>query len=294
MFISNRLLSSLAFVCFSILLWQESGADMPNNNALTNLYNSILQREYAGPVVFPNHQVERKAQRSPSLRLRFGRRSDPTMVLSAQKRWFGDVNQKPIRSPSLRLRFGRRSDPNMPMHSELDNLMNDLALNNDGVTDAEEAAAYFADEYPEDLYDDGFERMARKPQRLRFGRSLPKMQNNIDDELEHEQFQQTDDFYNSLLTTEKLHNMLLALHQYDSEPLPADGMTLNHNNDEFQREVRKPASLRLRFGRSASSDTETQKKSTAQNTINAEKPAAIAAQQQQQQYQQQQQAQAKN
>ncbi|CAD6996833.1 unnamed protein product, partial [Ceratitis capitata] len=53
MFISNRLLSSLAFVCFSILLWQESGADMPNNNALTNLYNSILQREYAGPVVFP-------------------------------------------------------------------------------------------------------------------------------------------------------------------------------------------------------------------------------------------------
>lgn len=155
-------------------------------DALANLYNSLLQREYAGPIVFPNHQVERKAQRSPSLRLRFGRRSDPDMYLPAEKRWFGDVNQKPIRSPSLRLRFGRRSDPSMPLHSEFDAVMNDLAgvSSNGGITDVEDAAAFYGDEYPEDLYDAGFERIVRKPQRLRFGRSLPRIQNNIDDELE--------------------------------------------------------------------------------------------------------------
>lgn len=73
------------------------------------------QGEYSGPVVLPYYQLERKAQRSPSLRLRFGRRSDPDLALHwPDKRWFdGDVHQKPIRSPSLRLRFGRRSDPSM-------------------------------------------------------------------------------------------------------------------------------------------------------------------------------------
>uniref|UniRef100_A0A0K8W5E2 Short neuropeptide F n=1 Tax=Bactrocera latifrons TaxID=174628 RepID=A0A0K8W5E2_BACLA len=277
MFMSNRLVSSFFFVCVSVMLWQQSSADVPDNNALANLYNSLLQREYAGPIVFPNHQVERKAQRSPSLRLRFGRRSDPDMYLPAEKRWFGDVNQKPIRSPSLRLRFGRRSDPSMPLHSEFDAVMNDLAgvSNNGGISDVEEAAAFYGDEYPEDMYDAGFERMVRKPQRLRFGRSLPRIQNNIDDELEHEQLQQTDDFFNSLLTSEKLHNMLLSLRQYDSD------------NDEFQREVRKPSPLRLRFGRSAAGDTNEPKKVAAQNAINGDKSAPATQQQPQQ-------AQAKN
>lgn len=64
---------------------------------------------------------------------------------------------------------------------------------------------------------------------------------------QNEQLQQTDDFFNSLLTSEKLHNMLLSLRQYDSD------------NDEFQREVRKPSPLRLRFGRSAAGDTTEQK-----------------------------------
>lgn len=77
--------------------------------------------------------------------------------------------------------------------------------------------------------------------------------------LQHEQLQQTDDFFNSLLTSEKLHNMLLSLRQYDSEPLSSDVVALNHNNDEFQREVRKPSPLRLRFGRSAAGDTNEQK-----------------------------------
>nr|AAR12637.1 short neuropeptide F precursor [Drosophila melanogaster] len=92
---------------------KQSSKDSFLGTPLSNLYDNLLQREYAGPVVFPNHQVERKAQRSPSLRLRFGR-SDPDMLNSiVEKRWFGDVNQKPIRSPSLRLRFGRR-DPSLP------------------------------------------------------------------------------------------------------------------------------------------------------------------------------------
>lgn len=50
-------------------------------DTLNDLYESLLQKEYTGPISFPNHQVERKAQRSPSLRLRFGRRSDPNVPL---------------------------------------------------------------------------------------------------------------------------------------------------------------------------------------------------------------------
>ncbi|XP_054743319.1 short neuropeptide F [Anastrepha obliqua] len=284
MYLSHHLLNALAFICLSAMFWPQSCADVLDTHPINNLYNNLLQREYAGPVVFPNHQVERKAQRSPSLRLRFGRRSDPDMFLPAEKRWFGDVNQKPIRSPSLRLRFGRRSDPSMPLHSELDALMNDLAgvSSNGGIpTDVDDSVAYFADEYPEDILDSNFERVARKPQRLRFGRSLPRMQNNLDEELEtaREQRQQTEDFFNSLLTSEKLHNMLLSLSQYDAEPLPADVMALNNNDDGFQREVRKPAPLRLRFGRSTGGNTEGQKKVTAQNAINVDKNAEVATQQ---------------
>ncbi|XP_017471710.1 PREDICTED: short neuropeptide F [Rhagoletis zephyria] len=280
MCLSQPLMNALAFICLSALLWQHCCADIPDNNVINNLYDNLLQREYAGPVVFPNHQVERKAQRSPSLRLRFGRRSDPDMYLPAEKRWFGDVNQKPIRSPSLRLRFGRRSDPSMPLHSELDALMNDLASvsNNGGIADAEDATAFFGDEYPEDIMESAFERVVRKPQRLRFGRSLPRIQNNVDDELEQtrEQRQQTEDFFNSLLTSEKLHNMLLSLRQFDGEPLAAD-------DNEFQREVRKPAPLRLRFGRSTGGNAEAQKIVTAQNALDANKSVAVVAPPQQHQ-----------
>lgn len=131
-----------------------------------------MQREYAGPIVFPNHQVERKAQRSPSLRLRFGR-SDPEMLNNiVEKRWFGDVNQKPIRSPSLRLRFGRRSDPNLPQmrRTAYDDLLErELTLNQQQLNQpsqvGEEAELF-------DDYDVAFERVVRKPQRLRWGRSV--------------------------------------------------------------------------------------------------------------------------
>lgn len=48
--------------------------------SINDLYESILQREYTGPIPLLDHQVERKAVRSPSLRLRFGRRSDPNLM----------------------------------------------------------------------------------------------------------------------------------------------------------------------------------------------------------------------
>lgn len=41
------------------------------------------------------------------------------MAKYEEKRFFQEVNQKPIRSPSLRLRFGRRSDPMMPVRPEV-------------------------------------------------------------------------------------------------------------------------------------------------------------------------------
>lgn len=49
-------------------------------DGIPDLFDSQLQREYMAQVSYPNHQVERKAQRSPSLRLRFGRRSDPGLL----------------------------------------------------------------------------------------------------------------------------------------------------------------------------------------------------------------------
>lgn len=151
---------------------------------LSNLYDNLLQREYAGPVVFPNHQVERKAQRSPSLRLRFGR-SDPEMLNNiVEKRWFGDVNQKPIRSPSLRLRFGRR-DPNLPQmrRTAYDDLLErELTFNSQQQPLGSDGDLDLADDY-----DSAFERVVRKPQRLRWGRSVPQFEaaNGDNDQVRH-------------------------------------------------------------------------------------------------------------
>ena len=49
-------------------------------DSIKDLYDYLLQREYAEPLSL-DHQMERKAVRSPSLRLRFGRRSDPDVPL---------------------------------------------------------------------------------------------------------------------------------------------------------------------------------------------------------------------
>jgi len=163
---------------------KQSSKDSFIGTPLSNLYDNLLQREYAGPVVFPNHQVERKAQRSPSLRLRFGR-SDPDMLNNiVEKRWFGDVNQKPIRSPSLRLRFGRR-DPNLPQmrRTAYDDLLErELTLNSQQQQQQQQLGSEGDSDLSAD-YDGLYERVVRKPQRLRWGRSVPQFDtNNADNE----------------------------------------------------------------------------------------------------------------
>lgn len=248
-----------------------------------------MQREYAGPVILPNHQLERKAQRSPSLRLRFGRRNDPELIRQLPiKRWFGDVNQKPIRSPSLRLRFGRRSDPSMPLRSPLDMLINarfsqNLANDNDY----------------NDLFGGYYHRVVRKPQRLRFGRSLPmniKAENFNNDILSDDEDKLNDadadadgdaevlesnkenDFLNTLVQSSRLRNLLEALREYEHfhEDIDEANEQANEkefqggeeNMDEFERAIRKPA--RLRFGRSTNNNVNTQSK-TAEKEENSEK-----------------------
>ncbi|XP_037927804.1 short neuropeptide F [Teleopsis dalmanni] len=259
MFPKVRFVFALATLCL-IILCQDAFAELAtSDNNLNDLYEIMLQREYAGPIVFPNHQVERKAQRSPSLRLRFGRRTDPDMLPVEQKRWFGDVNQKPIRSPSLRLRFGRRSDPSVPIHSDMDAVVfNDL---NDDTTGSAVAEVELNNMI------DGYERVLRKPQRLRWGRSVPSSQNNYNGE-EYEMSQsisRIEEFLNSLRDTEKLRKILLALDQYNNEANANTKLFYNKNmynndenhdidltvtEDEFEREARRTAPLRLRWGRS--------------------------------------------
>ncbi|XP_017056736.1 short neuropeptide F [Drosophila ficusphila] len=230
---------ALALICLvAIQMQQPTQAEVSpvQGTPLSNLYDNLLQREYAGPVVFPNHQVERKAQRSPSLRLRFGR-SDPDMLNNiVEKRWFGDVNQKPIRSPSLRLRFGRR-DPSLPQmrRTAYDDLLErELTLNSqqqqlgsDGDSDLS------AD------YDGLYERVVRKPQRLRWGRSVPQFDASNE---ENDKFQQKWDKLNKVA-------QLLQLQLEELNPNVSNEED-NQTDEDFQflREVRKP--MRLRWGRS--------------------------------------------
>lgn len=49
-------------------------------DSMKDLYEYLLQRETFEPLSL-DHQMERKAVRSPSMRLRFGRRSDPDVPL---------------------------------------------------------------------------------------------------------------------------------------------------------------------------------------------------------------------
>ncbi|XP_018908146.1 short neuropeptide F isoform X2 [Bemisia tabaci] len=61
-----------------------------------DLYELLMQKEALNELA-ENHRMARKSARTPSLRLRFGRRSDPNMSSFQQ-------------SPTLRLRFGKRSE----------------------------------------------------------------------------------------------------------------------------------------------------------------------------------------
>lgn len=49
-------------------------------DTIKELYDYILQREYAEPLSLDEHGMERKAIRTPSVRLRFGR-TDPNLSL---------------------------------------------------------------------------------------------------------------------------------------------------------------------------------------------------------------------
>lgn len=98
---------------FTLLLVLTVGSLMsetlqPSDGSIKDLYEYLLQREYAAPVSYADHQIKRKAVRSPSLRLRFGRRSDPSMPIRPDDDDL--MEQKVIRAPQLRLRFGR-NDP---------------------------------------------------------------------------------------------------------------------------------------------------------------------------------------
>lgn len=178
---SQRLLYGCGMIVLVSLLNGKSFADIASvGNPINNLYENLLQREYAEPISFPE-RVERKAQRSPSLRLRFGR-SDPAnkILPTEEKRWFGDVDQKPIRSPSLRLRFGR-TDPSMkaeePLHLEENE--NQRIYQDDIIATIFnlEKLKYLLDDLQEvsdnQISSNEFQRDIRKqtPLRLRFGRS---------------------------------------------------------------------------------------------------------------------------
>ncbi|CAH0729409.1 unnamed protein product, partial [Brenthis ino] len=80
-------------------------------DALGGLYALLAQHDALG-----GHALARKSVRSPSRRLRFGRRSDPDMPPQAP---LDDMDEllalREVRSP-VRLRFGRRSDERAVPH----------------------------------------------------------------------------------------------------------------------------------------------------------------------------------
>ncbi|XP_072939634.1 short neuropeptide F [Epargyreus clarus] len=108
-------------------------------DSLGGVYALLAQHDALG-----GHALARKSVRSPSRRLRFGRRSDPDMppqapldemdellslrdVRTPVRLRFGrrsderavphifpqEEQDRPVRAPAMRLRFGRRSDNNM-------------------------------------------------------------------------------------------------------------------------------------------------------------------------------------
>uniref|UniRef100_T1J0C8 Short neuropeptide F n=1 Tax=Strigamia maritima TaxID=126957 RepID=T1J0C8_STRMM len=89
--------SFLLFATLFILtfpLENASPAPYTDYDNIRELYELLLRNEALNDRT--GHQVVRKGSRDPSLRLRFGRRSDPA--------W------QEGREPSLRLRFGRSAD----------------------------------------------------------------------------------------------------------------------------------------------------------------------------------------
>uniref|UniRef100_A0A1B0ETU6 Putative short neuropeptide f n=1 Tax=Lutzomyia longipalpis TaxID=7200 RepID=A0A1B0ETU6_LUTLO len=166
--------SLLIFVLILAIRMLMAAPAMDTESSLNDLYESLLQREYTGPISLSDHQVERKAVRSPSLRLRFGRRSDPSFNPFQMEK----INQKPIRSPSLRLRFGRRNDPLFPTFNQ-DLLNDELTFKRPERKPASRlrwgrSAATTSENSNEEIGNPGDVQMTReerKPARLRWGRS---------------------------------------------------------------------------------------------------------------------------
>ncbi|XP_055641218.1 short neuropeptide F [Toxorhynchites rutilus septentrionalis] len=158
------------FTTLSLLLVLGTSGLMsePTSNAdesMKNLYDSLLQREYVAPVPYADHQITRKAARSPSLRLRFGRRSDPSVPLQDEMSQEELMETKSIRSPQLRLRFGR----NDPMWSSFNE--NALLEEKRAPTQRLRFGRSGSRFQSENVLD---QRLIRAPQlRLRFGRSDP-------------------------------------------------------------------------------------------------------------------------
>ncbi|XP_026496789.1 short neuropeptide F [Vanessa tameamea] len=80
-------------------------------DALGGLYALLAQHDALG-----GHALARKSVRSPSRRLRFGRRSDPDMAPQAPLDEMDELlSLRDVRTP-VRLRFGRRSDERAVPH----------------------------------------------------------------------------------------------------------------------------------------------------------------------------------
>ncbi|XP_058455961.1 short neuropeptide F isoform X2 [Malaya genurostris] len=135
------------------------------DGTIKDLYEYLLQREYAAPVSYADHQIKRKAVRSPSLRLRFGRRSDPSMPVRSEEDDTTDSDT--IRPPQKRTRFGRQ-EPMLPTGEDYDE--NDLMS-----YDRREPSKRFRWGRSGGMKDDTMDSSAIHPpqKRLRFGRQEP-------------------------------------------------------------------------------------------------------------------------
>ncbi|XP_058455963.1 short neuropeptide F isoform X4 [Malaya genurostris] len=134
------------------------------DGTIKDLYEYLLQREYAAPVSYADHQIKRKAVRSPSLRLRFGRRSDPSMPVRSEKD--DTMDSSAIHPPQKRLRFGRQ-EPMFPTGEDYDE--------NDPMSYDRPPSKRFRWGRSGGMKDDTMDSSAIHPpqKRLRFGRQEP-------------------------------------------------------------------------------------------------------------------------
>ncbi|XP_062545242.1 short neuropeptide F isoform X2 [Armigeres subalbatus] len=164
-----------------LVLWTGSIESEPSQNAdgsIKGLYEYLLQREYAAPVSYADHQIKRKAVRSPSLRLRFGRRSDPSMPVEPEDDDM--VNQRSIRAPQLRLRFGR-TDPLWSSFNE-NALLEEKRAPSQRLRWGRSGGMFSTNDVMQ-------QKAIRAPQlRLRFGRSDPSWAMFNEHQLDEQQF----------------------------------------------------------------------------------------------------------